>query len=217
MRFKELKEKKFALNDDQYDVVIVYKPFKKTISYRYRDGKFFVSAPTFCSYLTIEKGLIKFAPRLLKATTKPSPYFDNNVYLFGHVYSLEKGQITFPNNITIDFENRIDFEKKLKKFFLKFVTELVRINEVKMNIPPNNVRVRKMKTRYGSNSKKTKTICLNLELVHYELEIINAIVIHELAHCLVFDHSKKFYDVIYQYCPNYKELHKALRKGEFHR
>ncbi|NLB49464.1 MAG: M48 family metallopeptidase, partial [Erysipelotrichia bacterium] len=121
--------------------------------------------------------MIKFAPRLLKATTKPSPYFDNNVYLFGHVYSLEKGQITFPNNITIDFENRIDFEKKLKKFFLKFVTELVRINEAKMNIPPNNVRVRKMKTRYGSNSKKTKTICLNLELVHYELEIINAIVI----------------------------------------
>lgn len=217
MLIKDHKEKIFELDDRKYDVIITYKPFKKTISYRFRDGKFFVSAPSFCTYHTITNGLEKFAPRLLKSSKKPSPYFNDNVYIFGHVYSLKDGEITFPNNVHISFKDQAEFEKKLKKVFLNFVTELVRINEARMKIPKNNVRVRKMRTRYGSNSKQTKTICLNFELVHYELDIINAIVIHELAHCLVFDHSKKFYDVIYQYCPDYKILHKSLRKGEFHR
>lgn len=217
MAFKSNKDKVLIINDQKYEVVVTYKPLKKTISYRFREGKFVVSAPTFCPFYEIEKGLVKFGPRLVKASAKPSPYFDDKVYIFGHVYSLEEGEVTFPNGKTIFFEDRVQFEKKLKKVFLEVVSELVRINEQKMNIEKNKVRVRKMKTRYGSNSKKTQTICIAFELVHYELDIINAIVIHELAHCLVFDHSKQFYDVVYRYCPNYKELHKSLRKGEFHR
>ena len=39
--------------------------------------------------------------------------------------------------------------------------------------------------------------------------------VHELAHILVYDHSKEFYDVVYKYYPNYKECHTKLRKGEF--
>lgn len=218
MAFKSDKAKVLIINDQKYEVVVTYKPLKKTISYRFRHGKFVVSAPTFCPYYEIEKGLVKFGPRLLRSSTKQSPYFEDKVYIFGYVYSLEDGEVTFPNGKTILFEDRAGFEKKLKKVFLEVVTELVRINEKKMNIDQkNNVRVRKMKTRYGSNSKRTQTICIAFELVHYELDIINAIVIHELAHCLVFDHSKKFYDLVYHYCPNYKELHKSLRKGEFHR
>ena len=217
MVFKSRKDKVLIINDQKYEVVITYKPLKKTITYRFRDGKFVVSAPTFCPFTEIEKGLVKFAPRLLKASNKPSPYFDDKVYIFGYIYSLEDGEVTFPNGKTILFESKEQFEKKLKKVFLEVVIELVRINEIKMKIPPNNVKVRKMKTRYGSNSKKTKTITIAFELVHYELDIVNAIVIHELAHCLVFDHSKKFYDVVHRYCPNYKELHKSLRKGEFRR
>ena len=73
-----------------------------------------------------------------------------------------------------------------------------------------------MKSRYGSNSKKTKTLNFNLILIHYDVEVIDSVIIHELAHIKVFNHSKEFYDVVYRYCPNYDKYRKMLIKGIYH-
>ena len=75
------------------------------------------------------------------------------------------------------------------------------------------IRVRKMKSRYGSNSRKTMSLAFNLSLVHYSPEIIDSVIIHELVHDKVFNHSEKFYNEVYKYCPNYKALKRKLNKG----
>ena len=46
-------------------------------------------------------------------------------------------------------------------------------------------------------------------------EIIDSVIIHELAHHFVYDHSDNFYKVVYKYCPNYDILRKKLIKAEF--
>ena len=84
-----------------------------------------------------------------------------------------------------------------------------------MNRPSYRITIRKMTSRYGSNSKTSKHITFATILLHYSLPIIDSVVVHELAHIEVFDHSKKFYDVVYKYCPDYDVLHKKLRKGEY--
>ena len=85
--------------------------------------------------------------------------------------------------------------------------------ENKMNLPSYRISVRNMTTRYGSNSLRSKHITFALVLVHYSTEIIDSVIVHELAHIKEFNHSQKFYDVVYKYYPNYDECHAKLRKG----
>ena len=80
---------------------------------------------------------------------------------------------------------------------------------------PYKVRVRKMRTRYGSNAYSTHSITYSSILMHYTLDVVDSVIVHELAHDKVRNHSDKFYKVVYNYCPDYKALHKRLRKGEF--
>ena len=43
-------------------------------------------------------------------------------------------------------------------------------------------------------------------------EVIDTVVVHELCHHFRFDHSPKFYALVYTYCPEYKSLHRYLTK-----
>ena len=58
-------------------------------------------------------------------------------------------------------------------------------------------------------------ITFSLELIHFSPEIIDSVIIHELAHDFYRDHSIRFYNVVYQYCPNYDSLRNKMVKGEF--
>ena len=97
------------------------------------------------------------------------------------------------------------------------MTKRTRYYEKVMDIEkPYKVRVKNMSSRYGSNSSQTHAVSYAMILMHYTVDVIDSVVVHELAHDKVKNHSKKFYDVVYKYCPNYKVLDRRLRKGIFH-
>ena len=207
----------YTHNDKEYQVVITRKKMK-SIRYTYKAGVFKVSAPLFLvSEKEIIKGLDKYADRLIKADIRSVASGDSYIYVLGVKVPLkEEGKIDFTNGESISYKNRTDLEKKLKKWFLNLITNRHRYYENKMGInKPYKVKVRKMTTRYGSNSYSSRSITYSMILLHYTVDVIDSVIVHELAHDMVRDHSKKFYDVVYKYCPDYKELHRRLRKGEF--
>jgi predicted metal-dependent hydrolase len=51
--------------------------------------------------------------------------------------------------------------------------------------------------------------------MHYRQEIIDSVVVPELAHEVVYNHSDDFYRLVKQYYPQYDECHAKLKKGEF--
>lgn len=79
-------------------------------------------------------------------------------------------------------------------------------------IPYYRLRIRKMKTRWGVCNRKSKTITLNSELLHYDINAIVYVIIHELSHLIHFNHSKEFWKTVEKYCPNYKEMKKLLKE-----
>ena len=45
----------------------------------------------------------------------------------------------------------------------------------------------------------------------YDFDVIDYVLIHELCHTKVKNHSKNFWKEVEKYCPNYKELRKKLK------
>ncbi len=194
----ELKPETIKVNDKEYQILIEKRSMRSLTMRLSRDGNsLIVHAPYFVSKRNIMAFVCDKAPSLIKKS--------------------EQKKSAIPENVTPIFgeliEGSVD-EKTKKSLLLEYCLQAQREYEKIMGIPPYNVKVRTMSSRYGVNNKKTNTITYTTELVGYSKEIINAIIVHELSHHFERNHQKGFYDIVYKYCPNYKELHKKLRKGE---
>lgn len=202
------------VHDDKTYLVTLTTKRVRSIRYRYRDGGFNVTAPYLTSKQTIIKGLDKFYDRLTVENPHCSGQTDEYIYLLGKKIALQsEGKINFSDGSSLIYHNKEELDKKLKKWFLNYITYRHRIYEKKMNSFENKVRVRKMYTRYGSNSIGKKSITYSTILMHYTPDVIDSVIVHEIAHCFETGHDAKFYKIVHKYCPNYDFLHDKLRKG----
>lgn len=202
----------------QYKVIVTKKKMRN-IRYTYKDGVFKVSCPKYgVSQKQIVDGLNRFSEKLIKADVRTHASGDGFMYLLGNKIGIsESGEINFTNGDKIIYKSKEDLEKKLKKWFLPILEKRNRYYEQMMGIrKPYNVKIRKMTTRYGSNSGTTHSITYSTILMHYTYDVIDSVIVHELAHHFVRNHSQKFYNVVYKYYPNYQVCHRRLKKGEFH-
>lgn len=78
-----------------------------------------------------------------------------------------------------------------------------------MNLKYNELKFRRMKRRWGSCSSN-KVITLNLYLYKTNKELIDYVIVHELAHLLHMNHSKNFHALVKSFIENSKELNKEL-------
>ena len=72
------------------------------------------------------------------------------------------------------------------------------------------VSIRRQKTRWGSCSSQNN-ISLNQNLLHLTDELIDYVLLHELTHTRVKDHSPSFWDELEKVCPSAKEKRRLLK------
>ena len=205
----------YVIDGQEYDVLITYKHIRN-IHFRYENGAFLVSCPRITRMSMIKSGLDKYARKLRDRSPKEQALGDNYVYLFGkRVPVTYPGSIAFKDETKIVFNDKDELLKKMRKIFLKYMQARTEWYEKRMECPHYTVKVRQMKSRYGSNNRQKKTITYSMTLVHYSAEIIDSVIVHELAHCHIYNHSDKFYRVVYKHCPEYDLLRKKLIKAEF--
>ncbi len=65
-------------------------------------------------------------------------------------------------------------------------------------------------TRWGS-AKSDGSIRLNWRLIHFKLSVIDYVVVHELSHLRVMDHSPRFWDTVRTVVPDYAQLRSQLK------
>ena len=69
------------------------------------------------------------------------------------------------------------------------------------------------RTRWGS-ARTDGHIRLNWRLIHLPLAQIDYVVVHELAHLRVMDHSPRFWDTVGEVLPDYRQRRRQLRALE---
>ena len=67
-----------------------------------------------------------------------------------------------------------------------------------------------MTTKWGTCNTSTRKIWLNLQLAKKPIECLEYVILHELAHLKVKNHSADFVAILDQYMPYWRELKKQL-------
>ena len=101
------------------------------------------------------------------------------------------------------------YSQKAQIHFMKAIEKYKRI--VKQEI--ETVRIREMKTRWGSCNPAKGFINLNLKLIEKPTECIEYVVFHELAHLVHADHSTKFYNYLSLFMPDWEKRKDRLEMG----
>ena len=100
------------------------------------------------------------------------------------------------------------YNEKAMLYFFNILQEFNKI--VKQDI--KSVKIRQMKTRWGSCNPYKSYINLNIELIKKPRACIEYVVFHELVHLLYPDHSKKFYDYLTLYMPDWQKRKEILER-----
>jgi len=112
----------------------------------------------------------------------------------------------------IEDYNIKDIDKFYRETIEKTIPSIVEKYSKLMKLYPSSIKYRKNKRTWGSCNYKN-ALSFNTQLCKFPIEIMEYVVVHELAHIKHKNHSKKFWNLVELYCPDYKkteELFKTL-------
>ena len=206
----------YKINDFLCNVYIEKKNNKNTYIRIKEDLNIYVTT----NYFTTEKQVIKLLDNnydyLFKMLNKMKQRNEKKelFYYLGNKYDiiyLDSNVELYDDKIYVKNEETLNkwYKKQIKKIFKERLD--YNYSLFIENIPYPNLRIRKMKTRWGVCNKKTNTVTLNSELIKYDISEIDYVIIHELSHFLHFNHSRNFWNQVEKYCPNYKKIRNELK------
>ena len=70
---------------------------------------------------------------------------------------------------------------------------------------PEKIVIRRLKNTWGSIGKKGDTINLNVNLVKAPEDVVNYIILHEMCHLRIKEHSHHYWDLLHKFMPDYEE------------
>lgn len=107
-----------------------------------------------------------------------------------------------PNTSTIECSRIMErfYRRELRKALDSEVTKW----EEKLGVYAREVKIKKMKTKWGSANTRESRIWFNLELAKKSENCLSYVVLHELTHLIEKHHNKHFKEIITSMMPNWK-------------
>lgn len=82
----------------------------------------------------------------------------------------------------------------------------------RLGVTSNRLLIQTMKTRWGGCNIKTRNIRLNTELSKKPKQCLEYVILHELAHLLVPNHSSDFARLLNQHMPQWRSVRRQLNE-----
>lgn len=106
-------------------------------------------------------------------------------------------------------------ERALHKQSQELVAPRVSDIAMETGLDFSSLKFKKLRSRWGSCDHKNNLV-LNIFLVQLPWELIDYVILHELAHTVHHNHSPKFWDVVASSNPDYKSQRKNLKAYHTH-
>ena len=85
--------------------------------------------------------------------------------------------------------------------------------ETKLDVSVNEVRIKKMKTLWGSCNVEAKRIWINLELAKKPNSCLVYILVHEMVHLLERNHNDRFRELMDKFLPQWRTYRDELNRA----
>ncbi len=106
---------------------------------------------------------------------------------------------------------RKGIERALRKEAHTYLPTKTKVLSKKFGLEYNKLTLKNIKSRWGSCSKKNN-INLSIHLMRLPDELVDYVILHELAHTVEHNHSQKFWNLLDAVTGGAKLLDKQLRK-----
>lgn len=127
--------------------------------------------------------------------------------------SLDHKRITLTVRPGSDAEKRAAVIHEWHKSLLhKLVPELIKKWELKLNVEVTGYFLQRMKTKWGSCNHLAGHIRLNTELVKKPKDLLEYVIVHEMAHLREPTHSDRFVAILDEYYPSWREARAELNE-----
>jgi len=208
------------LLDNEVINVNIIRKHNKNIYFRINDNlELSVTVP----FLMREKEVVKLIEQnkqpLLKMYLKAKDRAnkDTSFRLLGNVYTI----VNDPTLKSVSIEDEFIFTPSDKALNLFLKKETIKVFNERIDVwknhldfvPQFQLKIRKMKTRWGVCNKTKRIVTLNSELIKRDISIIDYVVIHELCHFKYPNHQREFWNLVSEYCPTYKIIRKRLKES----
>lgn len=208
---------------------LILKKRIKNIYIRYQDSKITVSVPIYASKKDILKFISDniekiniFIEKRINDEKKESLENGSSIGFFGEkLYITVKPPISKNkvykegSHLIFECENtKEEKEELLNKFYRQELSKILPMYIEKWSnitgIVPNEVRIKNMKTRWGSCNCKEKRIWISTKIMSKDKICLDYLILHELSHIIIKGHNKDFKLQLEKYMPEYRKIEKML-------
>ncbi len=223
-----------TINDEEFGAITVRRSARAT-QVRLRvapDGTLRASMPVYAPLFLLKRLVKSSRPQLRKMLSQSQPessYSDGQQIGKSHTLIVKRGApklaatrnkqhiiVDLPDDRSLNDpevvrkvrdESLIALRVEAKSYLPKRLQFLAN----QLGFSYNKVRFSHASSRWGSCSSE-KTISLNIALMKLPFELIDYVLIHELAHTVELNHSEEFWNLVAVGDPLYKQHRKALKE-----
>ena len=181
----------------------------KNINFRLKPHKLLVSVPLFISSAQAALAIEKRVPWAIanhaqvleqykrkQIPSKDASIADNTLLLWG-----------VKQSFTLSHDEKIAYYRKQLS---EVAPALLKKWQPIIGAHANEIRLKKMRTRWGSCNTRARRIWLSVYLPAYPIECTEYVIVHELCHLHHANHSRAFWQTVATAMPDYQYWHNML-------
>lgn len=158
-----------------------------------------------------------WAYRFLQKSARPRPKslsFQGSPLGIQRVDGLSCAQLT-SNVLFIPGEwTMSDLQRWARAESARIYREVIERRSREMGLVPKQVQFRDQRSKWGACSS-TGTVTFNWRVIMAPPEVLDYLVVHELAHLKELNHSDRFWAIVEQHCPDHRRLRRWLKQNGY--
>ena len=209
---------KLELNNKTYPIEIIYKNNKNMYLRIKDDLKVVITAPKRTPERVITSFIsnnIDYIIKIIIQKEQIKTKKQDKLEYLGNLYDIcrinEKNIYIGDTKAFVGTKVNLDtwYKKKSKEVFETYYNNC--FEQFKESKIKPDLKIRKMKSKWGVCNITNKTITLNQELIKLDSKYLEYVIYHELCHLKHPNHSKDFWNLVEVYIPNYKQIRKEMK------